>query len=146
MDSIDYRRRPVDSTPFGYIVITARSANEGFPIEGARVTISEAGEDEAASVVAVTKTDSSGKTERIRVQTPPKYLSENPGATEPPFASYNVVTEKDGYYTVTNVGMPVYPGVVSVQPVAMVPLEFAESEELYPTDTDRFTETTPPNL
>ncbi len=146
MDNIDYRQRPADSDPFGYIVVTTRSASEGYPIEGVRVTISETGENNTASVIAVAKTDSSGKTERIRVKAPPKYLSERPGAAEPPFAAYNLETELDGYYTVSNIGIPVYPGVTSVQPVAMVPLEFSESEELYPGDTDRFTETTPPNL
>lgn len=146
MDRIDDRGLAAEGEAFGYIVVTARSAGEGIPIEGALVTISEVRTNGSAAAVAVALTDSSGKTERIRVKTPPKYLSERPGAEELPFAPYNVVTEKEGFYTVTNVEMPVYPGVVSVQPIAMVPLEFSEGELLYPADTDRFTENMPPNL
>lgn len=140
MDNFDY------SESFGYLVITARSASEGFPVEGARITISEGEERGDSAAVAVTITDASGRSERIRLRTPPAYLSESPGAKAPPFASYNVVTEKEGYYSVTNVGVPIYPGVVSLQPIAMVPLEYSEGELLYPSDTERFTETTPPNL
>ena len=52
-----------------------------------------------------------------------KASSANPA----PFARYNVTVHKAGYGSVQNIGVPVFAGVVSTQPVTLIPLsEFEE--------------------
>ena len=54
-----------------------------------------------------------------------------PGTTKP-YASYLVEIEKEGYYTVTNSGVPVFSGITSIQPVDLIPISESDSQNIYP--------------
>ena len=58
----------------------------------------------------------------MKVLAPPKENTETPDADGKPFALYNIDTDKAGFVSVRNIGVPVYSGVTSVQPVELAPI------------------------
>lgn len=102
----------------GYLIITARTAGGALPVENAVVTVS----DTAGNILYVVFTDRSGSTPRLKLAAPPLANSEAPGMPEPPFYSYNVDTDIEGYRSVRNISVPIYPGITSIQPVELLPV------------------------
>ena len=121
----------------GYIVVTVKTAGGALPVENAVVTVKDAN----GNILYVEFTDRSGRTPRLRVAAPPLANSESPGAAEPPFFSYNIETDKEGYASVRNLNVPIYPGITSIQPVEMLPLAEGSRNE-----SVTFTEGEPPTL
>lgn len=124
----------------GYITVNVRTAGGALPVENAVVTVKDSG----GAILAVFFTDRDGKTPRLKVLAPPRANSESPGAASPPFFNYNIDTDKEGYISVRNVDVPVYPGITSVQTVEMIPI--SEGSTRLPGDVITYTEGTPPNL
>ena len=88
-------------------------------------------EEGNTSIHSVLTTDMSGKTERLELPAPSRELSESPGNIKP-YATYTISAEKDGYYPVTNTGVPVFSGITSIQPIEMLPLAEYDSDKVYP--------------
>ena len=109
---MDAASAPADA---GYLVVNVRTAGGALPFEGALVTV-YAGNLPVAQVV----TDRMGVSPRLTLPTPPKSNSLRPGG-QTPYAEYTVVTEAAGYYPVTDLRLPIYPGVTSIQPVELIP-------------------------
>ena len=124
----------------GYVVVTVKTAGGALPVENAVVTV----KDTSGNILAVYFTDRSGRTPRLKVLAPPRANSESPGAVSPPFYSYNIDTDKEGFVSVRNVSVPVYPGITSVQSVELVPI--SEGSSRFPNDVITYTEGFPPNL
>ena len=124
----------------GYITVNAVTAGGALPVENAVVRI----RDSAGALIGVFFTDRDGRTPKLKVLAPPKGNSESPGAPTPPFFSYNVDTDKEGFISVRNVDVPVYPGVTSIQTVELIPI--SEGSSGYVSDTVTFTEGFPPDL
>ncbi len=124
----------------GYITVNVRTAGGALPVENAVVTVKDSG----GAILAVFFTDRDGKTPRLKVLAPPRANSESPGAASPPFFNYNIDTDKEGYISIRNVDVPVYPGITSIQTVELVPV--SEGSSRLPGDTVTYTEGTPPNL
>ena len=125
---------------YGYLRITVRTAGGAVPVSRAVVTV----KDENETLIAVFFTDENGNTPVLRVIAPSKENSSSPDAGGAPFFVYNIDTDKVGYRSVRNIGVPVYPEVTSVQPVELVPL--SEGGEGNYGDNIRFNENFPPNL
>ncbi len=125
---------------YGYIAVNVRTANGALPVEKAIVTIKDAD----GELLAVFFTDRNGNTPKLKVLAPPLENSESPGQNGPPYYSYNIDTDKEGYISVRNIGAPVYPGITSIQPVELIPL--SEGSSGFPNDNMNFTENIPPNL
>lgn len=104
----------------GTLKVRAYTAGGALPVEGAIVRITGA-EEENKNVAYSLLTDNDGVTERITLPTPPRELSEFPSPTETPFAIYNIEIIKDGYFTKRLYNVPVFEGINSEQPVAMIP-------------------------
>lgn len=124
----------------GYITVNVRTAGGALPVENAVVTVKDSG----GAILAVFFTDRDGKTPRLKVLAPPRANSESPGAASPPFFNYNIDTDKEGFVSVRNVDVPVYPGITSVQTVDLIPI--SEGSSRLPGDVISYTEGTPPNL
>ena len=121
----------------GYIVVAVKTAGGALPVENAVVTV----KDESGNILYVEFTDRSGRTPKLRVAAPPKANSSAPGASEPPFFNYNIDTDKEGFTSVRNVNVPIYPGITSIQPIELLPLaEGSQNENV------TFTEGNPPSL
>ena len=114
----------------GYLIVNVYTARGAIPLKDASVTVSYEN-PESTSVAAVLTTDMSGKTPKAELPAPSRELSEVPGNTKP-YATYTVTVEKDGYYSVTNTGVPIFSGVTSIQPVEMLPLAEYNSDTVYP--------------
>ena len=113
-------------TSFATIIVQVFSAREALPLPGALVTITRL-VDGYNVLVASLETDESGKTKEIQLPAPPAEWSEEPGH-EHPFGSYNVRTDKTGYYSVGNMNLPVFGGITSIQPVEMIPVPEKEND------------------
>jgi hypothetical protein len=124
----------------GYIAVAVKTAGGALPVEDAVVTV----KDTANNILAVYFTDKSGRTPRLKVLAPPKANSESPGGTAPAFYNYNIDTDKEGFVSVKNVNVPVYPGITSLQSVELIPI--SESSSRFINDTVTYTEGFPPDL
>ena len=113
----------------GSLKIRAYTAGGALPVEGALVRIFGA-DDENENIVYSLVTDIDGTTEKIELPAPSKILSEYPSSRETPYASYNVEIEKNGYFTKKLYNLPVFDGVNSELPIAMIP--YSELPENYP--------------
>lgn len=114
----------------GFFKAVVRTADGIIPIENARVTIE--GEGEKYELL----TDRSGITPTLSLPAPPAANSQS-ALQASPFATYRVVTRKEGYYTQITENAPVFEGVVSVQPIVLIGLSEFESQTLSPvSDTD----------
>ena len=128
----------------GYLIVNVSTARGAIPLSGASVTVFDSSVEGNPLVTSVS-TDTSGKTTKIALATPDRAESESPGAKKP-FATYMVQVSHEGYYTVTNNGVPVFDGVTSIQPVEMIPLADKDSENVYPRDSLEIDENEPQNL
>ncbi len=120
----------------GYLLVNVRTALGALPVAGALVTVTGAGEP------INSYTDMSGKSERIELSTPDLASSLTPGASLPPYSSYDVKVEADGYNTVRTVSVPVFPGIVSVQNINMIALQGYNGEDV-PEEQLNFDESRP---
>ena len=103
------------------VVTTLRAI---YPLEGARVTVFTGNYDNMEILVSAL-TDSSGKSPTFSLPAPPRNLSESPGMSEKPYASYNMLVEADGYLDNIHLNIPVFSGVESVQQSNMMLRETA---------------------
>lgn len=111
----------MEKTGIGYIRMRVYTANGALPVEGAEVTVTlDEDGGESGRVLAVLRTDASGLTPTVFVPAPPRSLSLAPGR-ERPYSTVNVEVKKSGFYTVENVGIPVFDGSLSRQDVNMLP-------------------------
>lgn len=85
-----------------------------YPVKGAKVTVFT-GNYEDMTVLDSSVTDSSGRTKAFLLSAPAKALSEEAGASQKPYASYNMLVDADGYVDNIHLNIPVFSGVVSLQ-------------------------------
>lgn len=125
---------------YGYLQIKVRTAGGAIPVSRAIVTV----KDENENLLAVFFTDESGSTPILKVLAPPKENTSAPDSGGVPFFQYNIDTDKAGYRSVRNIGVPVYPGITSIQPVELIPI--SEGGEGDYNENIEYNENTPPNL
>lgn len=128
----------------GYLIVNVSTARGAIPLAGASVTVMYE-EPDNSSVFTVLTTDQSGKTARVELPAPDRALSEAPGSVKP-YATYTLSIDREGYYTVTNTGVPVFAGVTSIQPVEMLPLAEYDPDRVYPRNGLNVRESTGPEL
>ncbi len=106
----------------GNLIVRVSTAGGTIPLERALVTVYAADGDQS-QIIATRYTDSSGKSDKIPLEAPPRALSESPdnGGVRP-YAIYNIEVKSDGYYDSFNLEVPIFDGITSVLPVYMIPL------------------------
>lgn len=138
-------RNPQDTVPsgVGYVIVSVTTARGAIPLPGATVRIfnfENGGEN--GSLIITSKTDSSGRTEKIPLPAPPRSDSLSPGNGRS-YRTYNIDAQYDGYYNQYYVNVPIFDGVTAVQSIDLVPI----SENGTDTTLDsRFYEIENPNL
>ncbi len=115
-----------DDEETGYLRVEVKTGRSAVPVPGAHVTVSRLINDNPV-LYRIVESNEDGDTPLIPVPTPRQSLSESPGNSRP-FATYNIRVQQDGFYAVQNVNVPVFSGVVAIQPVELVP---------FPENTDR---------
>lgn len=128
----------------GNLIVRVSTAGGTIPLEGALVTIYAADGDNS-QIITTRLTDSSGRTEKITLETPPRSLSETPdnGGVRP-YAVYNIEVKSDGYYDSFNLEVPIFDSITSILPVYMLPLSEYNSSEVQPNIGINVTDREPP--
>ncbi|MBO5261846.1 MAG: hypothetical protein J6B45_02250 [Clostridia bacterium] len=128
----------------GFLIVKVKTASGALPVENAKVSIYEYLPNEnsvGSALLYSVLTDQDGKTPKLALDAKNKELSLSPGNVNP-FSVYNIVVEKDGYYSNRYINVPIFQGITSIQPVELIPLlEYAKPNDDYPNSTRRFIET-----
>ncbi|MBR4205416.1 MAG: hypothetical protein IKQ92_08060 [Clostridia bacterium] len=110
----------------GFQRIFVSEANGTIPIAGALVYITDYAEEGGGDVLYSLRTDEDGLTPTVGLPAPDEGESLRPGAARP-YALYGIQVMADGYYPAEYVAVPVFPGVVSLQNVTLIPLGEADA-------------------
>ena len=111
-------------TSQGSIIAIVTAFKELYPVENARVTIFTGNLDNM-EVLKEVYTDSSGRTVKIDLNTPPKSLSLDSQNTQKAYAVYNMLVTADGYLDNIHLNIPVFSGITSLQRADLIPLSVA---------------------
>lgn len=125
-----------DTSGRGSLRIIARTGDNAWPVPGATVTVTD--EEAGTELRATLTTDESGRTEAITLPAPAKSSSLSPGADRP-YAIYRVYIEAAGYYPNENRRVPVFDGILSLQPAEMIPLSRFDPQNTVPEGNTEFT-------
>ena len=118
---------------YGRLVVRVSAASGAVPVSGATVVIRSAQTSPPITTLATLLTDESGLTEPILILTPPISESLSPGGKQP-FAEISTEVSANGYITSSNINIPIYPGITSIQPVTLIPLPDSEKGTLPSSD------------
>lgn len=102
----------------GYVQVKAYTSKAQIPLED--VAVSVVGDD--GRLLGLRLTDSSGLTTPITIQVPDPANSQSPNTGLPAYDSVNIYARADKYQQILVRGVQVFPGVVTMQELAMVPL------------------------
>lgn len=131
------------NTGVGYVIVSVTTARGAIPITGATVRIfnyENGGEN--GSLIITTKTNSSGRTDKIPLPAPPRSSSLSPGNGKS-YTTYNIDAQYDGFYNQYYVNVPIFDGITAIQNVDLIPLSETGSDG---TLDSRFYETENSNL
>lgn len=130
----------MEENSYGYLTVNTRTAGGAIPVSRAIVTV----KDENETLLAVFFTDENGNTPPLKLLAPPLTNTQSPNSGGAAFFNYNVDTDKLGYKSVRNIGVPVYSGITSIQPIELVPI--SEGSEGNYNENVLYNENIPPNL
>lgn len=117
----------LDTPDKGKLQINITSEINAYPIADATISISYTGVP--GSQFEQLKTDSSGQTEVIELNTPPLEYSTNPTIEEQPYAEYTFQVEAPGYEPVSIAGAELLPDVTAIQNISLRPTDTPEPAE-----------------
>lgn len=129
---------------YGFLSVSVRTAGGALPVSDAIITV-KSDDGENSDVIAVMRSDAGGITESYRLPAPPKSYGLSPEAGIP-YKYYNIDTDKEGYYSVRNIKVPIYAEVTAIQPVDMIPIALYLGSGSQPDDLTRFDESQAPDL
>ncbi len=133
----------------GYLIVQVSTAGGAIPLPGAIVTVRdydpETGQD-VGNVIATMRTDRSGKTQRLSLPAPARALSQSPGSAILPYALYSIDVKTDRYFENYYASVPIFDGVVAVQPAVLQALPDSEFSDNRGYDTQLFYESENPDL
>lgn len=109
-----------DESGTGYIKAEVTTGGGAVPIENAVVLITKKNNGKTY-LLKMLITDESGSTETVALPAPSASFSETPSPTEKPFADYYISAYADGFYAENDMEVPVFSGVKSIQPIALIP-------------------------
>ena len=128
-------------TGTGYLIVHVTTARGAIPLEGALVTVREYPATAEGTPVASLVSGADGNTPLLALRTHPR--SESLTAGNPtPYSTYYVEVRLEGFAEQSFLGVPIFDGIVAIQPVHLTPLP--ESGEALPpsNENDLFFETT----
>lgn len=104
----------------GTLIVQTTSGSLSVPVPGVTVIVRMARENGNSDILRVLVTNESGRTAPIRIETPSAAESLTPSGTKP-YTEISAEILAPGYYDTVITGIPVYPGITSLQPVRMIP-------------------------
>ena len=122
-DWINFENR---NTSNGFLKVQVYSAQGAFPLKDARVVISKE-LDNQQKIFYEMVTDESGITQPVSLPAPDASHSFVVDGIRP-YENYNIEVSKQGFQTTLREGLPIFPGVVSLQPIQLRPLLASEQD------------------
>jgi len=98
----------------GGLITMVTTLRNLYPVPNAKVTVFT-GNIENKEIIDSDFTDQSGRTKTFLLNTPSKAISLDENSTQPPYSTYNVLVEADGYLDNIHLNIPVFSGVTSLQ-------------------------------
>lgn len=133
----------------GYLIVQVSTATGAIPLPGALVTVRnydpEGGSD-VGNVIATMRTDRSGKTQKLALPAPARALSQAPGSKILPYALYSIDVKTDRYFENYFASVPIFDGVVAVQPAILQALPESKFSDNTGRDVQIFFESQNPEL
>ncbi|MCM1524927.1 MAG: hypothetical protein NC120_10770 [Ruminococcus sp.] len=106
---------------WGFLQFDVFTGEQGYPVQGALVTVKKKLPG-GTGLARILFTNRSGLTSTIALPAPSSSLSLDPNNTTRPFSEYIVTVSSAGYYSLTDINLPVFAGVKTVQPIDLIPL------------------------
>lgn len=122
----DWMNFEARNTSNGFLKVQVYSAQGAFPLKDARVVISKE-LDNQQKIFYEMITDESGITQPVSLPAPDASHSFVVDGMRP-YENYNVEVSKKGFQTSLREGLPIFPGVVSLQPIQLRPLLASEQD------------------
>lgn len=122
--SNDQRNNPMGDVGRGGLVVRVSTARGAIPLEGARVDVRSmdgALDTGRSDVIASLVSGRDGNTEPISLPAPPRSASLSPGNGKP-YATYIVEVTLEGYARQEYLDVPIFDGILAVQPADLIPL------------------------
>lgn len=122
----DWMNFEARNTSNGFLKVQVYSAQGAFPLKDARVVISKE-LDNQQKIFYEMVTDESGITQPVSLPAPDASHSFVVDGMRP-YENYNIEVSKQGFQTSLREGLPIFPGVVSLQPIQLRPLLASEQD------------------
>ena len=104
----------------GFIQISTYTAGAALPVPETKIIISGSEENNVGVEYSVT-TDRNGLTEVIALPAPSPSYSLYPNAEEQPYAKYNILALREGFYEKRIYDVSVFGGIKAILPLEMIP-------------------------
>lgn len=125
MPDLSLKTQQTDHIDQGKLQVNVTSSLGEQPVADAQVEIFRTGDPQ--DIMETLRTDSSGQTEELTLETPPLEYSQEPGQPQP-FAEYTIRVQAAGYRSVEVSAADVFSGEESLQEVRMDPLETSQGD------------------
>jgi len=102
----------------GYIQVRAFESFAQLPLEDVAITITAAD----GTAIAMRLTNRNGRIDPVEIPVPDLSESQTPDPPERPYATVNLYAHLRGYEQVEAENLQVFPGIVTVQDLQMIPL------------------------
>ena len=133
----------------GFLIVQVSTAGGAIPLPGAIVTVRDYDPEnggDVGNVIASMVTDRSGKTPILPLPAPSRTLAQSPGSDILPYALYSVDVGTDRYYENYYANVPIFDGIVAVQPAVLQPLPDSQFTDNAGYDAQIFYESQNPDL
>ncbi|MGO5051271.1 peptidoglycan-binding protein [Lachnospiraceae bacterium LCP25S3_G4] len=117
----------LDTVDKGKLKISVTSSITAYPIPDATISLSYTGIPD--KTIEELKTDTSGQTETIELDTPPLEYSLNPKIEAQPYSEYTIDVFAPGYERISISGAEILPDVTALQNIAMRPIDSTTDKE-----------------
>lgn len=102
----------------GYLLIQARTAHDAVPLGGVQIRIM----DDRGRNVYEFRTNDSGETPKITLETVDKSLSLDPRYSGVPYITYQILAQAAGFNSVLITGVPIFDQETTIQPLSLIPM------------------------
>lgn len=133
----------------GYLIVQVSTAGSAIPLSGVIVTVRDYDPEnsgDVGNVISSMVTDRSGKTPILSLPAPARALSQAPGSAVLPYALYSIDVKTDRYYENFYANVPIFDGIVAVQPAVLQALPDNEYTDNAGRDVRIFFESQNPDL
>ena len=132
----------------GYLVVHVTTARGAIPLEGVRVLVRNYLPPETegrGDVIATLISGRDGNTPTLPLPAPPRANSLTPNDS-PAYQPYLIEVDAPGYFAQRYINVPIFDGIVAVQPADLIPLPENGRTDSRTPDGERFFESTAPDL